>query len=105
MQETVRVKLETMARLIVTELVDKPEEASVAAALSSDGQIITVTVKTADGEQGKVIGRQGSHAQATRTLLEAVAAKHKLRAVLEIADARPKRRRGSDRGRENMDRR
>jgi hypothetical protein len=29
MQETVRVKLETMARLIVTELVDKPEEASV----------------------------------------------------------------------------
>lgn len=48
---------------------------------------------------GKLIGRQGKNAHALRTILGAYAAKHDRRAVLEIADERPRDR--EDRGYDN----
>ena len=79
--EKLRVLLQTM----VCELVDQPA-AVVVVATPSDGRTVILTVRTASGELGKVIGKQGRNARALRVLLEATAAKYKHRAVLEIED-------------------
>lgn len=85
---------------LVRELVDRPDEVSVFTTISDGGNTVVLTVRTANGEVGKVIGKQGRNAQAVRILLEAVAAKYKQRVVLEIDDNR--RRRDA---RQNMGRR
>lgn len=89
---------------LICELVDKPAEVGVTTTISDGGNTVVLTVRTANGEVGKVIGKQGRNAQAVRTLLEAVAAKYKQRVVLEIDDNRTRRRRG-DAARTNMGRR
>lgn len=76
---------------IVRELVDKPEGVEVQQTISDGGQTIVLTVRTADGDMGKVIGKLGRNAQALRVLLEAVAAKHKQRVVMEIAEVDSRR--------------
>lgn len=78
---------------LLRELVDRPDEVSVSTTVSEGGNTVVLTVRTADGEVGKVIGKQGRTAQAVRSLLEAVAAKYKQRAVLEIDDNKRRRRR------------
>ncbi len=45
-----------------------------------------IRLKVAQGDVGKIIGRNGRTAQALRVLLNAVAAKEKKRAVLEVVD-------------------
>lgn len=43
-------------------------------------------LKVAQGNAGKIIGRNGRTSQALRVLLDAVAAKESKRAVLEVVD-------------------
>ena len=47
---------------------------------------LVLKLKVAQGDVGKIIGRNGRTAQALRVLLNAVAAKEKKRAVLEVVD-------------------
>jgi hypothetical protein len=78
--------MQELAYGIVKELVDYPEGVVVQQTVSDGGQTIVLTVRTAEGDMGKVIGKQGRNAQALRTILEAIAAKHKHRVVMEIAE-------------------
>jgi len=80
------MKMQELTQEIVRELVDHPDGVEVQQTVSDGGQTIVLTVRTADGDMGKVIGKQGRNAQALRTILEAIASKYKQRVVMEIAD-------------------
>jgi len=72
--------IEVMSRA----LVDKPEEVFVNEVA---GEKTTVyELKVADGDLGKVIGREGKTARAMRTILGAVGTKMGKRCVLEILE-------------------
>jgi predicted RNA-binding protein YlqC (UPF0109 family) len=82
---------------VVAELVDKPDEVAVDSVIGSGGRTVVLTITTAKGDIGKVIGKRGKTAEALRYLLEAMAARHKIKLVLEIDDGR------GDRGRRRHD--
>ncbi|MBI2903291.1 MAG: KH domain-containing protein [Candidatus Methylomirabilis oxyfera] len=72
--------VEQMARA----LVDNPDEVTVEAAEEEKACVIRLRVGSAD--VGRVIGKQGRTAKAMRTVLHAIAARSKRRAVLEILE-------------------
>ena len=69
---------------IARELVDKPEEVSVAEV--EGNQTSVLELKVAKDDIGKVIGKKGRIAHAIRTIVSSVSAKEKKRTVLEILD-------------------
>ena len=69
---------------IARELVDKPEEVSVAEV--EGNQTSVLELKVAEDDIGKVIGKRGRIAHAIRTIVSSVSAKEKKRTVLEILD-------------------
>ncbi len=72
--------IETMSR----SLVDKPDEVRVA---EVEGEKTTVyELRVAQGDLGKVIGKQGKTARAMRTILGAAGTKVGKRCVLEILE-------------------
>ena len=72
--------IEAMARA----LVDNPDQVSVAEVV---GEKTTVyELRVAEGDLGKVIGRQGKTAHAMRTILSASGSKAGKRCVLEILE-------------------
>ena len=73
---------------LVKQLVDEPEMVIVEET-TIDDQTIGLTLKVADNDIGKVIGKKGKNIQALRTLLNAVGAKGGHRATLEILDKDP----------------
>jgi predicted RNA-binding protein YlqC (UPF0109 family) len=73
-----------LIRLIAKSLVDKPEEVSVNEI--EGNQTTVIELKVAKEDLGKIIGKQGRTAQAIRTILSSVSAKHKKRMVLEIIE-------------------
>jgi predicted RNA-binding protein YlqC (UPF0109 family) len=70
---------------VVRELVDDFEAAEVTAT-SNGGNALVLTITTAPGEVGKVIGKKGKTIEALRHLLEAMAARNRIRVVLEVDD-------------------
>jgi predicted RNA-binding protein YlqC (UPF0109 family) len=73
-----------MVEAIVRKIVDKPDEVKVSEVSGDYTQVIEVRV--AKGEMGKVVGKQGAHAQAIRTLLMAATGKDGIRYILELVD-------------------
>ncbi|CAB1056913.1 KH domain RNA binding protein YlqC [Olavius sp. associated proteobacterium Delta 1] len=69
---------------IARELVDKPDEVSVAEV--EGNQTSVLELKVAKDDLGKVIGKRGRIAHAIRTIVGSVSAKEKRRIVLEIID-------------------
>ncbi len=69
---------------IARELVDKPDEVSVAEV--EGNQTSVLELKVAKDDLGKVIGKRGRIAHAIRTIVSSVSAKEKKRTVLEIID-------------------
>ncbi len=69
---------------IARHLVDQPD--SVVLEEETRDDKLVLKLKVAQGDVGKIIGRNGRTAQALRVLLNAVAAKEKKRAVLEVVD-------------------
>ena len=69
---------------MVKSLVDQPEEVSVNVIEGEKSTILELHV--AEGDVGKVIGKQGRIAKAIRTILSASATRDGKRAVLEILD-------------------
>ena len=73
-----------MIERIAKALVDQPELVSVREVGGMHSSILELTVAKAD--IGKVLGKQGRTVGALRTLLNAVSAKAKKRAVLEVVE-------------------
>jgi predicted RNA-binding protein YlqC (UPF0109 family) len=73
-----------VVEVVVRALVDKPD--SVQVRESSRRGMMVLELKTAPGDMGKIIGRQGRTAAALRTLVSVTAEKHGVRAQLDIRD-------------------
>jgi predicted RNA-binding protein YlqC (UPF0109 family) len=77
-------KLKELVEYIAKSLVDSPDEVVVS---EIDGEQTTIfELKVAQGDIGKIIGKQGRTARSIRNILSAAAMKHKKRAVLEILE-------------------
>jgi hypothetical protein len=76
--------MKELVELIAKSLVDHPDEVQVK---EIEGDKTTVLeLRVADGDLGKVIGKQGRTARAIRTILNASGMKLKKRFVLEILE-------------------
>ena len=73
-----------LVEFMVRSLVDQPEEVSVNVIEGEKSTILELHV--AEGDVGKVIGKQGRISKAIRTILSASATRDGKRAVLEILD-------------------
>ncbi|MGI4850783.1 MAG: KH domain-containing protein [Janthinobacterium lividum] len=69
---------------IARSLVDLPEEVFVEAVSSADGTVLRLQV--AQGDVGKVIGKQGRTARSLRTIISAASMKLKHRFSLDIVE-------------------
>ena len=67
---------------IVQNLVDHPDQVSVTERASGGETVFEVRV--ADGDMGKVIGKQGRIARAIRTVVKSAASKDDKKVVVEI---------------------
>lgn len=76
--------LKELIHLMAQAMVDNPEDVSVNE-IEGD-QTTVLELKVAKSDLGKVIGKQGRNAHAMRTILSAVSAKIRKRAVLEIIE-------------------
>ncbi len=70
---------------IVQNLVDNPDEVSVTERNADSGEL-TFEVRVADGDMGKVIGRQGRIVREIRVLMKAVAQRKGKKISVEIID-------------------
>lgn len=71
--------------LIVRRLVREPEEVDVRE-VARDQRTTVVELRVAQGDMGKVIGRQGRTIKALRSLLHAAGLKHGRRYVLDVVE-------------------
>ena len=76
--------LAAVVETIAKALVDTPDAVRVTETVHRGTTLVELTV--ADGDTGKVIGRQGRIAEALRTIVAATAHLHGTRAALEIRD-------------------
>jgi predicted RNA-binding protein YlqC (UPF0109 family) len=73
-----------LVEFIAKALVDEPDQVRVT---EVEGEKVTIIeLRVAQGDLGKVIGKQGRTARSIRTLLNAAATKLRRRAVLEILE-------------------
>jgi len=76
--------LRSVVEVVVRALVDQPDAVNVTE-IERRGMSV-LELRTAPGDMGKIIGRQGRTAAALRTLLAVTAEKHGTRAQLDIKD-------------------
>lgn len=74
--------LKKLVEVLVTDLVEQPGQVSVTAVESP--RAVTFEVRVAEGDMGKVIGRQGKVAKAIRTVVKAAAVKDGRRVSVEF---------------------
>ena len=68
---------------VVSSLVDQEDQVELTV---SGKDTLLVSVFVAKEDRGQIIGRKGKTAEALRTLVNAVSAKHRMRALLEIVE-------------------
>ena len=76
--------LKAVIEVVVRALVDQPDAVKITETERRGMSVIEL--RTAPGDMGKIIGRQGRTAAALRTLLAVTAEKHGTRAQLDIKD-------------------
>ncbi len=69
---------------IIKNLVSNPNEVSINEIQGEKS--VTYEVKVAEGDMGKIIGKQGRIAKAIRTVLKAVAVKEQKKVTIEFLD-------------------
>ena len=69
---------------IILNMVDNKEEVTITE--KSDEKTITLEVKVAESDMGKVIGKQGKIAKAIRTVMKSLAAKDHKKISIEFID-------------------
>ena len=74
--------MKELVEVIAKALVDNPEEVSVNE--KKEGRTTVLELHVADGDMGKVIGKQGRIARAIRSVVKAAAAKEDTRVVVDI---------------------
>ncbi|MBP6407294.1 MAG: KH domain-containing protein [Fusobacteriaceae bacterium] len=77
-------KLEDLLRFILSEIVESGQDISIRTIEKAD--TIILKVKVADGELGKVIGKNGLTANAIRGVMQAAGVKDKLNVNVEFVD-------------------
>ena len=65
--------MKELVEIIAKSLVDNPDE--VAVSETTDGDTVTIELKVAPDDMGKVIGKQGRIAKSIRTVVKAAASK------------------------------
>lgn len=76
--------MEEILKTVIENLVDNKEEISIEQV--ENDNVITLKVKVAQNEMGKVIGKQGKIAHSIRTLMKAVGAKEQKKVSVEFVD-------------------
>ncbi|MEW6723742.1 MAG: KH domain-containing protein [Bacillota bacterium] len=74
--------MKELVRVLAQALVDQPEAVQVTQ--TEDAESITIELRVAPEDMGRVIGRQGRIAKAIRTVVKAAAARDKRRVNVEI---------------------
>ena len=74
--------MKELVEVIAKALVDHPEVVSVNE--KKEGRTTVLELHVADGDMGKVIGKQGRIAKAIRSVVKAAAAKEDKRVVVDI---------------------
>ena len=74
--------MKELVEVIAKALVDHPEEVSVNE--KNEGRTIVLELHVAEGDMGKVIGKQGRIAKAIRSVVKAAAAKEDKKVVVYI---------------------
>ena len=74
--------MKELVEVIEKALVDHPEEVSVNE--KNEGRTIVLELHVAEGDMGKVIGKQGRIAKAIRSVVKAAAAKEDKKVVVDI---------------------
>ncbi len=77
-------KLDDLLRFILAEIVENQEEITINLVEKND--TLTLKVKVANGELGKVIGKNGLTANAIRGVMQAAGVKDKLNVNVEFVD-------------------
>ncbi len=76
--------MKELVEMIVKALVDRPDDVRVTEIKGTHGSLIELQVAKED--LGKVIGKQGAHAEAIRTIVAAAGGKEDKRYILEIIE-------------------
>ena len=74
--------MKELVEVIAKALVDHPEEVSVNE--KKEGRTTVLELHVADGDLGKVIGKQGRIAKALRSVVKAAAARENKKVVVDI---------------------
>ena len=74
--------MKELVEVIAKALVDNPDEVSVNE--KKEGRTTVLELHVAEGDMGKVIGKQGRIARAIRSVVKAAAAKEDERVVVDI---------------------
>ena len=74
--------MKDLVEVIAKALVDHPDEVSVSE--KKEGRTTVLELHVAEGDMGKVIGKQGRIAKAIRAVVKAAAAKEDKRVVVDI---------------------
>ena len=69
---------------IILNIVDNRKSVSITEKI--DGENVVYEVKVANGDMGRIIGRQGRTAKAIRTIMKSLGAKEKKRITIEFID-------------------
>ena len=76
--------MKELVEVIARALVDNPD--GVVVTERQEGKTTVLEVRVADGDMGKVIGKQGRIAKAIRSVVKAAATKDNKRVVVDIVD-------------------
>jgi uncharacterized protein len=71
-----------LVEVLVSNLVEQPDQVQVTA--EENPRAVTLEVRVAEGDMGKVIGRQGRVAKAIRSVVKAAAVKDGRRVTVEF---------------------
>lgn len=75
--------MKEVLEIIAKSLVDYPEQVDVKETENED-ETVTLELRVADSDMGKVIGKQGRIAKAIRTVVKAAASRENKKASVEI---------------------
>lgn len=76
--------MEELLKAIVSELVEDKDSIVITTDEPNDEGIITLHLHVAEGDMGRVIGKQGRIAKAIRTVMRAYASKNDQKILVEI---------------------
>ena len=76
--------MKELVEVIASALVDNPD--GVVVTERQEGKTTVLEVRVADGDMGKVIGKQGRIAKAIRSVVKAAASKEDKKVVVDIID-------------------